>query len=56
MKYKKWGMWKDGMKKGEELNVGVYKLVEGGVVEKLGKEWYDEVWEVGEEVVGELEE
>ena len=49
-------MCKDGIKEGEELNLPVYKFLEGPLVEKFGKEWYDELCEVAEQVLAELED
>ncbi len=40
----------------EELNLPVYKFLEGPLVEKFGKEWYDELCEVAEQVLAELED
>ena len=54
--YNKWRICKDAIKKGEELNLPVYKFLEGPLVEKFGKEWYDELCEVAEQVLAELED
>ena len=54
--YNKWRICKDAIKKGEELKLPVYKFLEGPLVEKFGKEWYDELCEVAEQVLAELED
>ena len=54
--YNKWRICKDAIKKGEELNLPVYKFLEGPLVEKFSKEWYDELCEVAEQVLAELED
>lgn len=49
--YNKWRICKDAIKKGEELNLPVYKFLEGPLIEKFGKEWYDELCEVAEQLL-----
>ena len=48
--YNKWRICKDAIKKGEELNLPVYKFLEGPLIEKFGKEWYDEASRSGRAV------
>ena len=54
--YNKWRICKDAIKKGEELNLPVYKFLEGPLIEKFGKEWYDELCEVAEQLLADLED
>ena len=54
--YNKWRICKDAIKMGEELNLPVYKFLEGPLIEKFGKEWYDELCEVAEQLLVDLED
>ena len=54
--YNKWRICKDAIKKGEELNLPVYKFLEGPLIEKFGKEWYGELCEVAEQLLADLED
>jgi hypothetical protein len=37
---------KDAIKKGHELNMPVYRFLEGPLVRRFGQAWYDELCDV----------
>lgn len=53
--YNKWRICKDAIKKGEELNMPVYKFLKGPLIEKFGQAWYDELCEIAEQLLADLE-
>ena len=44
--YNKWRICKAAIKKGQELNLPVYKFLEGPLVQRFGQPWYDELCDV----------
>ncbi len=48
--YHKWKICKDAIKKGEELNLRLYRFLEGPLTCRFGKAWYDELCEVAEQI------
>jgi hypothetical protein len=50
LNYHKWKICQDAVKKGQELDLPVYKFLEGPLVRRFGQEWYDELCEVAEEL------
>ncbi len=49
--YSKWRICKAAIKKGEELNLPVYKFLETPLIAKFGQEWYDELCQVAHQVL-----
>lgn len=50
--YEKWSVCKPACKLGEALQVPVYKFLKDSLSRKYGKEWYDELCEVAENLNG----
>ncbi len=50
LNYHKWKICQDAVKKGQELDLPVYKFLEGPLVRRFGQEWYDELCEVADEL------
>ena len=50
LNYNQWKICKAAVKKGEELNLPVYKFLEGPLVKRFGQEWYDELCAVAREL------
>ena len=50
LNYNRWDVCRDAVKKGQELGLPVYRFLEGPLVRRFGKEWYDELWAVAEEL------
>lgn len=48
--YNRWDVCKDAVVKGRELNLPVYKFLEGPLTRRFGAEWYAELCEVGEQL------
>uniref|UniRef100_UPI0040385337 DUF3109 family protein n=1 Tax=Segatella hominis TaxID=2518605 RepID=UPI0040385337 len=48
--YNKWRICKAAIKKGQELNLPVYKFLEGPLVQRFGQPWYDELCDVAAQV------
>jgi len=46
LNYHKWDICKDAVRKGRELNLPVYKFLEGPLIRRFGEEWYRELKEV----------
>ena len=46
--YNRWDVCKDAVIKGKELNLPVYKFLEGPLTRRFGVEWYKELCEVAE--------
>lgn len=44
--YNRWDVCKDAVIKGKELNLPVYKFLEGPLIRRFGKEWYEELCDV----------
>ena len=43
-------------KKGEELNLPLYKFLKEPLTRRFGKEWYDELCEVADQLMGDQTE
>lgn len=50
LNYNRWDVCRDAVKKGRELGLPVYRFLEGPLVRRFGKEWYDELCVVAEEL------
>lgn len=50
LNYHKWTICKDAVKKGQELNLPVYKFLKEPLTRRFGEEWYKELETVGEEL------
>ena len=50
LNYNRWDVCRDAVKKGQELGLPVYRFLEGPLVRRFGKEWYDELCAVAEEL------
>ena len=48
--YNRWDVCKDAVIKGKELNLPVYKFLEGPLTRHFGVEWYKELCEVAEQL------
>ncbi|MDY0153619.1 MAG: DUF3109 family protein [Prevotella sp.] len=48
--YNRWDVCKDAVIKGKELNLPVYKFLEGPLTRRFGVEWYKELCEVAEQL------
>ena len=46
LNYHRWTVCKDAIKKGHELNMPVYRFLEGPLVRRFGQAWYDELCDV----------
>lgn len=50
LNYHKWKICGDAVRRGRELNVPVYRFLEGPLVRRFGQAWYDELCSVAEEL------
>ena len=50
LNYHKWNVCKDAVKKGLELDLPVYRFLEGPLVRRFGQEWYNELCTVANEL------
>lgn len=50
LNYHRWHVCKDAVRKGKELDLPVYRFLEGPLVRRFGQEWYDELCAVAEEL------
>ena len=48
--YHKWKICKDAVKKGRELNLPLYKFLEGPLKRRFGEEWYQELLDIAAEL------
>lgn len=48
--YHQWSVCKDAVAKGKELNLPVYKFLKNPLIRRFGKEWYDELCRVADEL------
>lgn len=55
LNYNKWRICKDAIKKGEELNLPVYKFLQQPLTERFGKEWYQELCDTAQLVLQSVE-
>ena len=51
LNYNRWDVCRDAVKKGRELQLPVYKFLEGPLTRRFGKEWYDELCTVANELL-----
>lgn len=49
LNYNRWDVCRDAVAKGRELDLPVYKFLEGPLVRRFGREWYDELCAVAEQ-------
>lgn len=52
LNYNKWRICEAAVKKGQELNLPVYKFLKDPLTRRFGQEWYEELCAVAEEVLG----
>ena len=50
LNYHRWNICKDGVRKGRELHLPLYRFLEGPLVRRFGQEWYDELCTVSDEL------
>lgn len=50
LNYHRWNICKDGVRKGRELHLPLYRFLEGPLVRRFGQEWYDELCTVADEL------
>ncbi len=50
LNYHKWAVCKDAVKKGQELNLPVYRFLEAPLVRRFGQEWYNELCQMAQEL------
>lgn len=50
LNYHKWAICKDAVKKGNELNMPVYKFLKEPLTRRFGEEWYKELETIGKEL------
>ncbi len=50
LNYHRWAVCKDAVKKGQELDLPVFRFLEGPLVRRFGKEWYDELCAIATEL------
>ena len=55
LNYNRWDICRDAVKKGQELNLPVYRFLEEPLVRRFGREWYNELCEVAEELLKKTE-
>jgi hypothetical protein len=48
--YHRWNICKDAVKKGRELNLPLYKFLEGPLTRRFGAEWYKELLHVADQL------
>lgn len=48
LNYHRWAVCKDAVKKGRELQLPLYRFLEGPLVRRFGREWYDELCAVAQ--------
>lgn len=49
LNYNRWDVCRDAVAKGRELDLPVYRFLEGPLVRRFGREWYDELCAVAEQ-------
>lgn len=50
LNYHRWEVCRPAVKKGRELGLPVYRFLEGPLVRRFGREWYDELCAVAQEI------
>jgi hypothetical protein len=53
LNYHRWDVCRPAVKKGRELNLPLYRFLEGPLTERFGREWYAELCEVAESLMAE---
>ena len=53
LNYHRWGICGAAEKKGERLGLRVYRFLRGPLIRRFGREWYEELVEVAEALLGE---
>lgn len=48
--YHRWDVCREAVKKGRELNLPVYRFLKDPLIRRFGKEWYDELCGVADEL------
>lgn len=48
--YHRWNICKDAVKKGRELNLPLYKFLEGPLTRRFGAEWYKELLQIADQL------
>ena len=49
LNYNRWDVCRDAVRKGRELQLPVYRFLEGPLTRRFGREWYDELCQVARE-------
>lgn len=52
LNYNRWDICRDAVKKGQELNLPVYRFLEEPLIRQFGEDWYRELCAVAEELLG----
>lgn len=50
LNYHRWDVCKDAVRKGRELQLPVYRFLEGPLVRRFGQEWYNELCDVAKDL------
>lgn len=50
LNYHRWKICKDAIVKGQQLNLPLYRFLEGPLVRRFGREWYDELCAVAQQL------
>jgi hypothetical protein len=50
LNYHRWNVCKDAVAKGQQLGLPVYRFLEGPLVRRFGRQWYDELCSVAKEL------
>lgn len=50
LNYHRWDICRDGIKKGRELHMPVYKFLRDPLIRRFGEEWYNELCTVADEL------
>ena len=53
LNYNRWAICRDAVAKGEELGMAVYQFLKEPLTKRFGKEWYDELCKVAENILTE---
>ncbi len=51
LNYNRWAVCHDAVVKGNEEHIPVYRFLKEPLIRRFGKEWYDELCEVAEEII-----
>lgn len=55
LNYNRWDVCRPAVEKGRDLDLPVYKFLEGPLVRRFGKEWYQELCEIAETLLASRE-